>query len=93
MLHENEVVMLLIGIGVFFFIILNKKQIRRIYGWKMLVSSYYLLLAGWIFTVLEGFLLEFYLNILEHLSYAISAVILAFWCWKFVHYSKLEGQP
>jgi hypothetical protein len=91
MMHENEIIMLLLGIIIFFFILKNKLQIRRIYAWKLLLSSYGLLFAGWIFTVLEGFLLESYLNILEHLSYSCSAIILAFWCWKVVYRSKVEG--
>jgi len=91
MLHENEVVMLLLGIIIFFFILRNKFQIRRIYAWKILITSYYLLLAGWGFTILESFLLETVLNMMEHLSYTISAVLLAFWCWKVMYRSKVEG--
>lgn len=92
MLQENEVVMLLLGIAVLFFIVLNTKQVKRIYAWNVLVFSYLCMLSGWIFTILEGFFLEYYLNILEHVSYFISSVILAFWCWKFINNSKVEDK-
>jgi hypothetical protein len=91
MLHENEIVMLLLGIIIFFFILRNKTQIRRIYAWRLLITSYFLLLAGWIFTIVEGFVLETALNMIEHLSYTISAILLAFWCWKVMYRSKVEG--
>jgi hypothetical protein len=91
MLHENEIVMLLLGIIIFFFILRNKSQIRRIYTWKILITSYFLLLAGWIFTILEGFILETALNMLEHVSYTLSAILLAIWCWKVMYRSKVEG--
>jgi hypothetical protein len=91
MLNENEVIMLLLGIIVFVLILLNGTRIRRIYAWRVFVTSYCLLLAGWFFTILEGFFLEFYLNILEHLSYTFSAIFMAFWCWKVVNSNKVEG--
>ena len=90
MLHENEVVMLLLGIGVFLFMLLNRVHIRRIYGWKILVYSYSFLLAGWLLTVLEGFFLESYLNFLEHMSYVLSAVTLVLWCFRILKNSRTE---
>lgn len=93
MLYENEVVMLLLGIIIFFFILRSKRGIGRIYAWKILIASYYLLLIGWVLTIAEGFVLESALNFLEHLSYTISALLLAFWCWKIVYRFKAEGYP
>ena len=93
MLHENEVVMLLLGVGNFIFITLNKRQIKRINAWKVLISSYYLLLAGWIFTILEGYILENFLNLLEHICYAASAIMLTYWCWKTLNRRQPEDQP
>ena len=92
MLHENEVVMLLLGVGVFLFILLNISHIRRISYWKILIAGYSLLLAGWILTVLEGYFLESLLNFLEHMSYAMSAVVMAVWCFRVFGNSRKEGQ-
>jgi hypothetical protein len=82
MLQENEVVTLIMGIGVLLFIILNKVHVKKINSWRILVWGYYTLLSGWVFTVLEGFILENYLNLLEHISYAVSTILFAVWCWK-----------
>lgn len=92
MLHENEVVMLLLGVGIFLFILLNISHIRHISFWKILITSYSLLLIGWILTVLEGYFLESLLNFLEHLSYVMSSLVLAVWCFKVLGNSRKEGQ-
>jgi hypothetical protein len=83
MLHVNELIMLILGTGVLFLTILNQPKIRRIYAWKMLLLAFYYLMAGWIFTILEGFFMEQFINILEHICYAASAVIMAVWCRQF----------
>jgi dolichyl-phosphate-mannose--protein O-mannosyl transferase len=90
MLRENEVVMLLLGIGVLFLIFVNLDHIKKIKSWKTLTSAYFVLLFGWIFTVLEGFFLDRFLNLLEHLSYFISAVFMIAWCWKATEKAKEE---
>jgi len=82
MLRENEVVMLILGIGVLLLILMNMDHIRRIRFWKILFTSYTVLLCGWLFTVLEGFILEKVLNLLEHASYLLSALLITSWAWK-----------
>lgn len=82
MVHDNEVVMLVLGIGVYLFVAFNKARLIRIPAWNLLINAYRLLLAGWALTVLEGFVLESLLNHLEHFSYACGAVLLALWLWK-----------
>lgn len=92
MLQENEVVMLLLGFGILLFITVSIREIKRIYAWNILIFSYLWLLTGWIFTVLEGFFLENFLNILEHVSYALSALIMMLWCWKITYNRKVEDK-
>jgi hypothetical protein len=93
MLQENEVAMLLLGVIVLLFILVNISQIRRIFAWKMLVYSYSFLLTGWLLTILEGYFLESFLNFLEHFCYLVSAVILTFWCIRALRYNQPEGLP
>ncbi len=93
MLHENEVVMLLFGLVIFLFIAFNKVHIRRIYAWRILLASYSLLLIGWLLTILEGYFFESFLNFLEHLCYAFSAVVLAVWCFRLFRDNRKEGLP
>jgi len=80
MLYANELIMLILGTGVLLLIILNQPKIKRIYAWKMLSLAFYFMMAGWLFTVLEGFFAEKFINILEHISYSASALTMAAWC-------------
>jgi hypothetical protein len=80
MLYDNEVVMLILGAGVAGFARLNYPHIKRIHSWKWLILSFYLMMGGWLFTILEGFFLEEIFNYLEHISYTLSGLVLAYWC-------------
>lgn len=82
MIQENEIVMLLIGVGIFFFTLINRPRLRHIPSSKMLIFAFYVLLIGWVMTVLEGFFWKGLLNILEHVCYASASVLLASWCWR-----------
>jgi len=90
MLFDNEVIMLLLGTGVFYYVLSNRSQIRRIPAWKWLLGSFFLMQGGWLFTVLEGFFLASIFNLLEHSSYAAGGVAMVIWCMKFVTSGK-EG--
>jgi len=89
MIQENEVVTALLGIGVLIFIIANRLQLKRLPASGILIAGFYVLLTGWILTVLEGFFLGKLLNFLEHICYAGSAALVAAWCWKV--FGKKEG--
>ncbi|MGB2631251.1 MAG: hypothetical protein WBD24_07200 [Candidatus Omnitrophota bacterium] len=82
MVHENEVLMFLLGAGVMIFIISNRQRVRSIPASNILFIGYAVLLAGWMLTILEGFFLEKVLNYLEHISYAVSSILIVVWCWK-----------
>jgi len=92
MVHVSELIMLILGAGVLYLTILYKPIIRRFYAWKLLLLAFYYMMAGWIFTMLEGFFMEQFINILEHISYSASAVIMAVWCWQFAGNKQEEGQ-
>ena len=81
-IHENEVVMLLLGVGVLIFISGSRPRLERLASWRILAGGFYVLLVGWNLTVLEGFFWESVLNYLEHMCYAISSFLVAVWCWK-----------
>jgi hypothetical protein len=82
MLAENEVVMMILGIGVLVLILRNKDHLKKIKSWKTITGAYYILFLGWFLTILEGFWLGNYINILEHVCYLISASLLMIWCWR-----------
>ncbi len=91
MIQENEIVMLALGIGIYIFALGYQSRLERIFEWRFLRYAYQLLLAAWVFTVLEGFFFTETFNIMEHLCYACSTVLLAFWCWK-TAFVKMEGK-
>ena len=90
LLHENEVLMLIIGIGVLIFIVFNIGHIKNIKSWKLLLSGYFILLSAWFFTVLEGYILEKFLNIIEHLCYVFSSLIFVIWSVNVIYKYKRE---
>jgi hypothetical protein len=82
MIQENEIIMLVLGIGVLIFILGNRLSIQRVPESRILIAGFCVQLAGWLLTVLEGFFLEGVLNYFEHMCYAVSALLVAFWCFK-----------
>ena len=82
MVQQNEIVMLILGLGVLVFVVANRLQLKRFESSGMLTLGFYFLLAGWALTVLEGLLLEELLNYFEHTCYAMGSVLVAAWCWK-----------
>ncbi|MCK4824454.1 hypothetical protein KA005_52370 [bacterium] len=82
MIQENEIIMLLLGIGVLIFVLGNRQRLQRVPASKILISGFCTALIGWIFTVLEGFFWKDFLNFIEHICYAGSSVLVAFWCFK-----------
>jgi hypothetical protein len=77
--------MLLLGVGVFVFILINGQKLRRFNSWKIISASFYAFLCGVFLTVLESFFWNELLNLLEHVSYMVSALLLAVWCHHFSH--------
>jgi hypothetical protein len=82
MVQENEIVMLLLGGGVLIFTINKRVLFKRLPEWKILTTAFYVLFWGWMMTVIEDFLWYELLNLLEHICYATSSVLMVVWCWK-----------
>lgn len=81
----NEVVLLMLGVGVLIFIMGNRHKLKHLPASKILLTAFLVSFTGWSITVLETFLWEDFLNIVEHICYTGSAVLLAVWCWKVFH--------
>jgi len=82
MIQENEIVMLLLGVGVLVFILTSRLRLKQLPASNILITAFHVAFAGWVMTVLEGFFWEEFLNYLEHICYAVSSILLAGWCWK-----------
>lgn len=81
MIQENEIVSLLLCLGILSFILINRLQIKRLPSSDTFVYGFYIFTLSRIFTVLEGFFFENFLNLLEHACYAISSLLLLIWFW------------
>jgi hypothetical protein len=89
-IQENEVVTLVLGIGVLLFLANQARRFGSFPRLRVFLAGFLALMAAWIFTILEGdapgegtpppplFVL---FNTLEHIGYALSSVLLSVWCW------------
>jgi 4-hydroxybenzoate polyprenyltransferase len=82
MIHDNELIMLILGIGALVLTLIYKAELKRIFAWKNLMASFYIFLAACVLTVAEAFLWPTYLNFAEHLFYTASAIFMAVWCFR-----------
>ncbi len=82
MSKENEMIMLLLGVGILVLIWVNHDRLKRIPESKILISSFCFLLAGWAMTVLEDFFFGRAVNYLEHICYTLSSVLMLIWSWR-----------
>ena len=81
-MYENELIMFSLGFGLSILIAVNYSEIRQLPSARILLSAFFILLLAWLLTILEGFLFENLFNVLEHLCYAVSSILVAIWCRK-----------
>jgi len=82
MIQENETIVLLLGTGVLVFILFNRKGLRKFPEVGIFLVGYGFLFWAWLLTVLEVYLWQDTLNLLEHLSYTASSLMILIWSWK-----------
>jgi len=90
MIQENELVMLIIGIGVLIFMLNNLDKIRQLPYSKVFLASFLAFFCGWIATVVEGFILYDLFNLIEHFAYLASSLLAVLWCWKLLQDKKKD---
>lgn len=88
MKNENEVIMLILSFVAFAFTLFYKKEIKQVRGFYFLYSSFLFFLLASISTVLEAIIFEAFLNVVEHLSYAISILFMMYWMYKYLFSNK-----
>lgn len=79
MIEESELITLLIGIGVFIFIIINFRKLKEIPKFNILLTSFTSFLIGWTLTVLESFMLYDLFNLIEHICYITASICIFLW--------------
>ena len=91
MVESNELIALFLAMGGLFFLIPNRKGFERIPGAALLLSAYFLLFLGSVFTVAEGVLFHDFFNLMEHASNNLSILCLVVWIWRIT--SRREPSP
>jgi hypothetical protein len=82
MVQSNELVTLIVGLGGLWFVLAYREELARVPFSRLLLGAFGANLATWICTVAEGFFWGDLLNLLEHAASAVTAVLLALWCFK-----------
>lgn len=82
MIQDNELITLLLAIGVTIFLLVNNAALKKLPELLLIRAAFGVLLAGYVLTILEGFFWGKALNLIEHYSYTLSAVLLATWCYR-----------
>ena len=81
MIASNEVIGLIFSIAVLVFYLWNRPRLRELPAFGILLAAFLSLLVGLVLTILEGLFWQETLNLLEHVGYAVSALLLTLWCW------------
>lgn len=81
MVQQNEFLTLLVAISVLIFVASNRNGLRRLPHAGICLFAFAILVAGLMFTVLEGLVWEYLFNALEHICYGASSMLLAVWVW------------
>lgn len=82
MIQENELILLILAMGVLAFFVVGRVRIKELPGWRTFLMAFAVLTAGWALTILEGFFWTDTLNLLEHTCYAVSSILFAVWLWR-----------
>lgn len=88
--QKNEVITLLITVGIGIFFWTNRKPLAQLHAWKLLVFSFLCYTARTCFTVLEGYLWPTVINHLEHVSILLFSIAFLFWCWQIGYRKEIK---
>lgn len=80
-LHENELMVWILGSVVLVFLLVYRNELRRLPARALLFTAYLFLWIAWAATNLEHLFWYRLFNVVEHVAYALNAVVLLAWCW------------
>lgn len=80
-MHENEILVLLLGSVVFGFVIRYQKRLKRLPTYKVLLSAFIAVYIAWLATNLEHLAFPQFFNYLEHIGYFANGMLLLTWCY------------
>jgi len=79
--RSNELIIALLNTILLIFIIVVFEQIKKIAFWKPLILAIICFFVASILSVVEGFFFGRLLNIMEHIFYTFSAIMITLWCF------------
>jgi hypothetical protein len=78
-IKPDEVVVLILGLAVLLFLLFKGERLKELPRIGLFLSSYAVLVGAWVLTILEDLFLRDTMNLLEHVCYAGSTVLLMLW--------------
>ena len=90
MIQENELLMMLLGIGTLVLIWTNYSKIRRFEGVHLFVCAFFFMLTGWVLTILESMFLYEFFNFFEHTCYLVGSIFISCWVWRITHDERYD---
>jgi flagellar biosynthesis protein FliQ len=81
-MQENEIVAFVLGVGVLIFGCVNYSRLKLMPKYGILIVAFFVALAGSFLTNIESFFWNDLFQVLEHVCYAGTSILLAVWCWK-----------
>ena len=81
-MRGNEVIALIVAIGVTLFLLQNRRQLRALPRRWLFYTAFGVAVGGKVLTVAEDYLFGDILNLLEHFCFVGSTILLAVWCWR-----------
>ena len=88
MIQEDELLMMVLGLGTLVLIWTNYSKIRRFESVHLFLCAFFCMLAGWCLTIIESIFLYSFFNFFEHICYLAGSIFLTCWIWRI---QKHEG--
>lgn len=76
MFQESEIVDLMLVVFLMPMLVIGIRSVQ-VAGKRWFIASYWAIVCGFIFTVIEGYAAPVVMNDLEHISYALGGIFLA----------------
>lgn len=90
MTQQNELINLIIEVGVLSFLLMHLKEVSGPYHFKLLVVAYLLSFGSGLCTVLEDTFWYDFFNPFEHICDFLRAVVLLIWIVKLVNQKETQ---